>query len=223
MVKLREDEVSSLSTADSYSKLIAAFINEAKEEVENAWRWTLLQDTHVITTVASQQAYTIDDFTQEYTIDGVFNATSNVWMRGPMSNWRISQWDEISGSTGTPLWWDIFGVDADSNDPNMRLWPTPDGVTTINVYGRHSQAYLETSTDSDTVVIMPWKPVVYGAYAKALSERGEDGGQTYDEAVRAAENALSDAVALDVSLDSTNSDWHNDELHRNTAGYIGLP
>ena len=52
LVKLREDEVSDLTQADSYQKLIAAFVNEAKEEVENAWTWNTLNDLETVTTVA---------------------------------------------------------------------------------------------------------------------------------------------------------------------------
>jgi hypothetical protein len=43
LVKLRESEVSTLSGSSDYVKLIAAYVNEVKEEVETAWTWSYLR------------------------------------------------------------------------------------------------------------------------------------------------------------------------------------
>lgn len=59
LVKLRESEVSTLNGADEYTKLIAAFVNEAKEEVENAWPWSSLRTYVDITTVAGTSTYSL--------------------------------------------------------------------------------------------------------------------------------------------------------------------
>ena len=49
-------------------------------------------------------------------------------------------------------------------------------------YGYRKQDYLETDGTSDsTNILVPWRPVVLGAYAKAVSERGESGGASFDE------------------------------------------
>jgi len=64
---------------------------------------------------------------------------------------------------------------------------------------------------------------VFGAYYRAVSERGEDGGQIYDESVKAYDVALSDAIALDSTLGHMPTDFHNDDLNLKSDGYIGLP
>lgn len=222
LVKLREDEVSDLTQADSYQKLIAAFVNEAKEEVENAWTWNTLNDLETVTTVAGTSEYALTGWGDEFTVSHVYNSSLNYMMRGPMPNWKLDQWEEISTASGTVLWWDIYQTSG-SGDAQIRFWPEPAGVYTIKVWGFHHQAYLETATDTSTVVTVPWKPVVFGAYYRAVSERGEDGGQVYDEAVQAYENALSDAVALDASQGNTQTEWHNEDLNRKSSSYIGLP
>lgn len=222
LVKLRESEVTNLTSASTYQKLVAAFVNEAKEEVESAWTWNALYDKEVVTTVAGTAEYGLLNWGDELSIDSVYNSTNNTWMRGPMPNWKINQWSDIASSSGTSLWWDIYQQDS-NGDAQIRFWPTPDGVYTINVYGFHHQTYLTTASDSETVILVPWKPVVYGAYYRAISERGEDGGQLYDETVKAYQDALSDAVALDAAQNNQVSDWHNNDLNLRSSNYIGLP
>ena len=211
-MKLREDEVSTLTSASAYEKLIAAFVNEAKETVEVAWQWNALHDAYDITTVSGTQTYPLVGWGDEFTIEMVFNNTDNCLISGPSQNSEVSFYTSIgTTSTGAPTWWDIYGVDS-NGDPNIRFYAIPDEELSITVYGYHKQAYLETSTDDETVMLVPWKPVVFSAYAKALSERGEDGGQIYDESVMAADAALSDAIALDAAQGRVNTDWHNYDL-----------
>ena len=44
---------------------------------------------------------------------------------------------------------------------------------------------------------MPSAPVVMGAYAKAVSERGEDGGNVHMEAFQRYKEELSRAIQID--------------------------
>jgi hypothetical protein len=52
-------------------------------------------------------------------------------------------------------------------------------------------------TSDSTDIIVPYKGVQLLAYAKAVEERGEDGGQSAQNAYRTANRAISDAIALD--------------------------
>jgi hypothetical protein len=52
------------------------------------------------------------------------------------------------------------------------------------------------SSDTD-ITLAPSKAIELLAYAKAVEERGEDGGQSAQGAYRTAERALSDAIAID--------------------------
>ena len=56
----------------------------------------------------------------------------------------------------------------------------------------------DLSADSDRLTI-PSNPVLQMAYAMALRERGETGGQSAIEQFGVANDALSDAIALDAN------------------------
>ena len=58
------------------------------------------------------------------------------------------------------------------------------------------QADLVEITDS---LLVSEQPVILRAYAKAISERGEDSGLAYRDAVINAEKSLSDAIAIDAT------------------------
>lgn len=210
LVKLRESEVSTLNGADEYVKLIAAFVNEAKDEIETAWQWNSLRSSVDITTVAGTGTYSLTGMGEEFIIESILDTTNNTSLYGPSPNFYVdrSELTTILSNAGAPYHADLVGVDS-IGDPIMRLTPTPfsDGVV-IRVYGRIKQAYLETSSDSATLIKLPWRPVVFLAYMKALSERGEDGGAPYDEASQAYERALGTAIGLDNRNNHVNTDWY---------------
>jgi type IV secretory pathway TrbF-like protein len=107
--------------------------------------------------------------------------------------------------TGTPEHWRIIGVDT-NGDPRIEFYPTPNAAEEIHVYAIVSQG--EVTADA-TVLSVPHRPVVLKAFALAVSERGEHGGNLYDEVMREFANSLNEAVAqdnLNVARGS-NSDW----------------
>ena len=71
----------------------------------------------------------------------------------------------------------------------------PDGSYNINFDLIVPQDDLSADADELT---LPEYPVILGAYAKALAERGEDGGFMFAEAESNYQKSLSDAVALDA-------------------------
>lgn len=210
LVKLRESQLTTLAAASAYPSLIAAFINESKEEVETAWQWTYLRTSIDITTVANTSTYAITGAGEEFIIDSVWDVSRANQLNGPSPNFYVDRALITTSlqSASSACWVDVLGFDA-NGDPTIRITPTPsaNGVI-IRVFGRKKQAYLETSTDSSVLLVLPWKPVVYGAYVKALSERGEDGGILYDEASRTYERALADSIALDARNNHIGTDWY---------------
>jgi len=212
LVKLRESEVSTLNGSSDYVKLIAAYVNEVKEEVETAWTWSYLRTSVDITTVNGTSNYAITGAGEEFIIESVWDITNSGQLLGPSPNILVDTGTIQStfADSGQATHFDVMGMDA-NGDQEIRLYPTPttDGIT-IRVYGRKKQAYLETSADDNTLIKLPWKPVVFGAYVKALSERGEDGGAIYDEAVKSYYDAMSTAIALDARNNHVNLDWYED-------------
>ena len=76
------------------------------------------------------------------------------------------------------------------------MFPIPDGVYTLKFSLTIPQATL--AADS-TVVLVPDVVVAQGAYARALVERGEDGGLSSSEAYTLFRSMLSDYIALEAN------------------------
>jgi len=86
LVKLRESEVNTLASSSNYTKLIAAFVNEAKEEVETAWPWTSLRTVVSITSVNGQDTYSITGAGEEFVLESVWDVTCYPCLSG---NWPL--------------------------------------------------------------------------------------------------------------------------------------
>jgi hypothetical protein len=97
--------------------------------------------------------------------------------------------------TGDPLYYSFNGVSSDG-DTLVDVYPIPNGVYSLRFNMVAPQAALSESADR---LLVPSEPVILGAYARAIIERGEDGGLSSSEASALASNSLSDAIALDAN------------------------
>jgi hypothetical protein len=192
LVRLREPTVTTV-VLNSYSTLIGKFVNDAKRQVEDSFAWNVLGQTITVTTAASTASYSLTGAGQKFQVMDVINTTSNVGLT------NISFVDMNRKLNFTPLANQIptefafDGVDG-SYDTKVNLYPIPDGVYTIKFSLTVPQATL--ASDS-TVVAVPDVLVVQNAYARALVERGEDGGLSSSEAYQLYKSMLSDYIALE--------------------------
>jgi hypothetical protein len=193
--RLREAEVSSVANTD-YSKLIGDFVNDAKREVEDSWNWIQLRTTIQVTTVASTWRYTLTGSGDRSKILQVLNDTEDVELKRVPYKWMNKQFILQTPQEETPMYYDVNG--NTSGDMNVDLYLIPNAVEVINFNMVVPQDDLSSSTDDNTSVTVPSKPVILGAYAKALAERGEDGGTQFKEALIQYEAALADAIAIDA-------------------------
>jgi len=189
--RIREPEVDDV-TASDFGTLIGDFVNQTKREVEDAWDWTTLRQTISFPTVASQQGYTLTGAGNRFKILQAFNVERDVHLRqiGYTEMNHLSDVGETQESS--PVYYNLRG--STGGDPDMNLWPIPDVIETLNFYCKVAQADL--SANDDVLTVPEW-PVILGAWAKALAERGEDGGTPANKADMHARVALSDAIALD--------------------------
>ena len=200
MRRLREDEVTTVDESD-YSKLIGDFVNDAKRLVEDAWDWTALRATHTITTVSGTPTYTLTDFGTRGKVNQVLNETDNTVVRYESLKRIREQNLGTNNASGTVVYYTVDGVDS-NGDIKLRLYQTPNAVKTLTVYGVKRPADL--SSDSDDLLI-PSSPVIQWAYAYALRERGETGGESGSEQAIFAQNDLATAISLD-------SQYHPEEM-----------
>lgn len=191
--KLREDEVTNVSDTD-YSTLVGDFVNLVKEEIEVAHKWNVLRDTIQVTTSSGTWQYALTGSGAFARIVDVWNDTEDHWLKyipGP----RMTEYLNTAPTTNdSPTWYNINGLDA-SGDLVVDLYPVPNATETINFNIVQPETELSANTDSTE---LPTRAIVLGAWAMAVSERGEDGGLSYDELQQRYMNALADAIAIDA-------------------------
>lgn len=192
LARLRETSVSTV-TETTYSTLIGKFVNDAKRQIEDAFSWNVLGQTITVTTSASTASYSLTGAGQKFQVMDVINTTSNVGLTNIsfVDMNRKLNFTPLVNSIPTEFAFD--GVDG-SYDTKVNLFPIPDGVYTIKFALTIPQATL--SSDS-TVVLVADTLVAQNAYARALVERGEDGGLSSSEAYLLYKAMLADYIALE--------------------------
>ena len=192
LVRLREPTVTTV-VLNSYSTLIGKFVNDAKRQIEDAFSWNALGQTITVTTAASTASYSLTGAGQKFQVMDVINTTSNVGLINIsfVDMNRKLNFTPLVNSIPTEFAFD--GVDG-SYDTKVNLYPIPDGVYTIKFALTVPQATLASDA---TVVAVPDVLVAQNAYARALIERGEDGGLSSSEAYQLYKSMLSDYIALE--------------------------
>jgi hypothetical protein len=192
LIRLREVQVST-NDQTPYSTLIGLFVNDAKRQIEDAFSWNVLGQTVTITTTSATYVYSMTGVGQKFQVQDVINTTSNI----PMQNISFAEMNRyqnlVPTSNGIPQYYAFDGVDA-SGDTKVVLYPRPDGVFNIPFSVTVPQAALALD---GTSVLVPDSLVVQNAYARALVERGEDGGLSSSEAYQLYRSMLSDQIALE--------------------------
>lgn len=203
--RLREAEVAG-PTSSTYATLIGDFVNECKREVEDSHKWTALRQTIQVTTAASTNGYAITGAGKRYKFQDskrwVYDTTNEWYAKPQQAKWvKLKNLEAVT--TGKPSYYYIEGQDA-SGDPEVYFYSVPDGIYVVNFDLVVPQADLSAGTDELT--IDEW-PIILGAYAKALAERGDDTGRTHGEAITNYNQAWNDAISLDYALGTDEDAW----------------
>lgn len=202
LIRLRETQVSTANET-AYSTLIGKFINDAKRQIEDAYSWNVLGQTVTINTTAGTYIYSMTGAGQKFQVLDAINTTSNVGL----SNISFVEMNRFQNFTtpisGIPQAYSFDGVDS-NGDTKVVLYARPDGVYNLQFALTVPQAVL--SSDS-TSVLVPDVLVVQNAYARALVERGEDGGLASSEAYQLYRSMLSDYIALESTRYPENQEF----------------
>ena len=190
--RLRETEVSSVND-NAYSKLIGDFVNDAKRNVEDAYNWNSLSDTLTAVTADGVFNYVLEGSGQRFRVIDVLNDSSDLELRNASTRWMNQQFLLNPTQKGTPQYYNFNGVDS-NGDTQVDLFPIPNGLYNVRFNVILPQPIMESDA---TVLQVPYEPVIFLAYAKALAERGEDGGLASSEAYGLYKTSLADAIALE--------------------------
>lgn len=201
--RLRKPTVANTSN-NTYTQLIASFVNLAKDEVEEAHEWRDLRDTYTLTAVPGTTLYTFTGAGPQAKILDMWNTTKAWEMRA--SNYREMNQRFFGVTTvqsGSPTDWLAAGLNA-SNDIQVDIWPSPSATNTIkaNLY-----VPQKTLTNDATVVYAPNWVIIEGAVAFALLERGGQDDPTAQVHAQLFRDRLASAVALELSDDPSEIAW----------------
>ncbi len=219
--RLREDTIDSdwsgnlydSVTVTDYQKLIGELVNDSKKNVESYNDWNALRETFNIKTSLGNMQYTLGDATKGAgvtfkVLDVICQDTGQVLDQVP-NDWLNEQVFPIANAqNGKPTYYAFNGISqAGTNrepDFNIDLYPVPDSTQTISVNIVGAQQELKTASQ---VLRVPSQPVILGAWARAISERGEDGGSLSSSIAAEARDSLNIAVQLDAGNMEYERDW----------------
>lgn len=204
LVRLREPVVTTV-TQTSYSSLIGKFINDTKRQVADAYDWDAFNQAVTVTTVSGQVGeYSLTNAGVRFKTMDVIN-TTRYYQLTPLSHvdHDVFYYTVPSPILNLPMYYTVQGVDT-NGDLKVKFWPVPDGVYSI----RFSLIVPENDMSSDTdTTLLAKEPIILGAYARALVERGEDGGLNSSEAYALFKASMSDLIALELARSPENDSF----------------
>jgi hypothetical protein len=202
LIRLRETQVSTV-TETTYSTLIGKFVNDAKRQIEDAYAWNVLGTTLTFNTTPATYIYSMTGAGQKFQVMDAINSTANVGF----TNIGFVEMNRLQNFTtpisGIPSQYCFDGVD-NNGDTKVVLYARPDNVYTIQFALTVPQAQL---TSDGTSVLVPDVLVAQNAYARALVERGEDGGLASSEAYQLYRAMLSDYISLESTRYPENQEF----------------
>ena len=208
LIRLREDTISidwsgdiNDSTVSAYEKVIGALVNDAKRHIEQRHDWLNLRSTVDIATVDGTKNYNLSSG-QEIKIMDAINNTTGMHLR-QVGKTYINTVTYPSQDTGEPLYYGFNGSDA-SNNLKVDLSPVP---TTAHTISFDIIKYQDDLAEAATVISVPERPVILGAWARAIAERGEDGGTQSSLMAQEASEALKQAIIRDSGNTRYETDW----------------
>lgn len=204
LTRLRESTVTSVDQ-NVYSALIGKLVNDAKREVEDAWSWDALRTTYSTNTVSGTFNYTLTGSGTRIRVLQAMNDTSDEFL-----NYRPAEYMTTNlilttdVQSGSPMYYNFNGVDA-NGDSQVDVYPKPDGVYTLRFDVIKPEDELEDDTDTTA---LPKSPIVLLAWAKAIEERGEDGGINVSSQYAVAQRSLGDHIAIEAGRRPDETNWY---------------
>lgn len=199
--RLREPTVASVSE-NSYSALIGDLVNVAKREIEDSWNWSALRTTLTATTAPDLFNYVLRGAGTRFRVLEIINDTDNVFLYPRDGRWFETNLLMTPVQKGSPLYYNFNGVTS-YGDTQVDVFPVPDAVYTLRFNVVMPQDDLTTDAE---VVQIPYQLLIEATVARAIAERGEDGGNQ-DQEMR-YRNMLADLIAIEAGTRPEETTWY---------------
>ena len=209
LIRLREDTIATdwsgnindSSTVTDYQKVIGSLINDAKRNIENYHDWLALRETVTVSTASGTKNYNLNSG-QQFRVLDVINRDTGVSIH-QVSREYMNTLAYPSEASGDPAHYAFNGIT--SGNLKVDFNPIPNSVQTIAFDIVKPQTELKTAS---TEMLIPAQPVIIAAWARAISERGEDGGTQASIVSQEAREAINQAIALDRGNVQYETDWY---------------
>ena len=211
LLTLREDQIDGAETSLSsdYHQLIGTFVNQIKEEIEDAHQWRDLQTTHTVTIPAGNSSGTITDANERSrlvyfatecgprpVVFDITDANNPIQMNEqPLALVAYQLGVDPTTTSNTPCG---FAISADgAGGLTFQVFPKVTSNRTFSLRMVTPQARFDVN-DLDEVIKIPTRPLEMGAIWYALQERGEELGISSLFTEERYRKALDDAIARDA-------------------------
>lgn len=202
LIRLRETEVTAVNDT-AYSKLISKYVVDAQRQVEDSYNWNALTNTLTMVTVPTLfNAVLVGAGVRFRLLDVIDDDNDTVLTYRPSK--EMNELFLTNRQNGKPLYYNFNGVSPEG-DTQVDLYPIPDGAYTIRFNIIQPQDPLQFDADK---LLVPAEPVIFLAYAKALAERGEDGGIASSEAYQLYQTSLADHISNESNLFQEEFIWN---------------
>ena len=204
LVRMREPTVSTVNE-NTVSALVGKFINDTKRYIADAYDWDAFNTSiNVTTTTNNGGPYSIVGSGLRFKVNNVLDTTSYAELI-PLSRNELDLYMYGTSSTqkAAPGNYVLTGVDT-NGDTQVSFWPVPDKAYVMRFSMMIPEA--ELSGDND-VTMLAKEPIILGALARALIERGEDGGITSSDTYALFKQCLGDIIALELARSPEFDAW----------------
>lgn len=208
LVRLREKKTGDVN-ANPFISLIGACVNDAKDSCEDAWNWSQLRGTDILTLGLGVRSLIIpDSFDNNYQIKSILNVQEGYYLTYSNQPWLRGQYRDNFQNPVTnqqPGYWTWGSDDDATGNKTIEFFAPSNGTYNLALNRIKHQAPLVAPTDR---LKIPSQPVVQLATALASRERGEIGGTPTSELFVMADRFLSDAIAYDTARWENEMDWY---------------
>jgi len=209
--KIGEETVSAAATSltETYEILVGSFVNDIKEQIEDAHNWRALRQTVSVTIAADAQSGTITEANERSRLVRIYQQNqpgpvplvfdiTDATNPDPLMEMDLAELiyrDTVDPAVRQDPTY--FALDNSSGDVlDLYVWPRPSSEITIQVTLIIPQTRFDNS-DVDETLKIPIRPLVVGATWYALEERGEELGTDGLFNEKRFQDALNAAISRD--------------------------
>lgn len=207
-----EDQIDPAASelTDSYHLLIATFVNQIKEEIEDAHNWRALWTTLTVPVLANEPGASITNANERSRLVRVQDSTLGQFVplvfdiTDPANPFRMFELDN-----STLIWKSSENIQNVPQPGNFAISTDATGLPFLSIYPPPSTARTYQLTmvvpqdelgdeDLDVNIRVPARPLIINSVYYALAERGEELGVDNIYTEERARKALDDAISRDV-------------------------